>query len=120
MMQVINVHEKFNLFQDHWSPKVIGSLNNQHVKLVKVHGELIWHSHEEEDELFFVIKGKLKLCFEGKNMIVKEGEMLIVPKQVRHKPIAEKECWLLLFEPAGIKHTGNEQCEYTKTHFDKL
>ncbi|MEZ4956061.1 MAG: cupin domain-containing protein [Saprospiraceae bacterium] len=118
-MQAINIQEKFNLFTDHWSPKIIGKLNGQHVKLAKVKGEFVWHDHAHEDELFLIIKGTLKLEFRDKTVELKEGEMLIVPKGVEHKPIAEEEVWLLLFEPAATKHTGDvkheltvEECEF--------
>lgn len=118
-MQAINIQEKFNLFTDHWSPKIIGKLNGQHVKLAKVKGEFVWHDHANEDELFLIIKGTLKLEFRDKTVELNEGEMLIVPKGVEHKPIAEEEVWLLLFEPAATKHTGDvkheltvEECEF--------
>lgn len=118
-MQTINIQEKFNLFTDHWSPKIIGELNGQHVKVAKVKGEFVWHDHANEDELFLIIKGTLKIEFRDKTVELKEGEMLIVPKGVEHKPIAEEEVWLLLFEPAATKHTGDvkhemtvEECEF--------
>jgi mannose-6-phosphate isomerase-like protein (cupin superfamily) len=118
-MQAINIQEKFSLFTDHWSPKIIGELNGQHVKLAKVKGEFVWHDHAHEDELFLIIKGTLKLEFRDKTVELKEGEMLIVPKGVEHKPIAEEEVWLLLFEPAATKQTGDvkheltvEECEF--------
>ena len=112
-MEVINLAEKFSLFNDHWSPKIVGELNGQEIKLAKVKGEFIWHDHEHEDELFFVVKGKLRIEFRDKTVNIHEGEMIIVPKGVAHKPIAEEEVLLMLFEPANIKHTGEVKHELT-------
>jgi len=112
-MNKININEKFGLFKDHWSPKIVGELNGQAVKLAKVQGEFVWHNHEHEDELFYIIRGTLKIEFEDKTIELKEGEMLIVPKGVEHKPIAEEEVWLLLFEPMSTKHTGAVKSELT-------
>lgn len=117
-METINVNEKFSLFQEHWTPKIIGALNGQHVKLAKLKGEFVFHSHEAEDELFYIIKGELKMEFRDKMVILKEGEMLIVPKGVEHRPIAEEEVHVLLFEPAAIKHTGAVEHELTKHQLD--
>ena len=119
-MEVINLEEKFGLFSDHWSPKIIGELNGQHVKLAKVKGEFVWHDHAHEDELFFIVKGELELQFRDTTRIVKAGEMLIVPRGVEHKPIAREEVWLMLFEPAQIKHTGEVDHELTVKEYDKL
>lgn len=112
-MQVINLNQKFSLFNEHWSPKIIGELNGQAIKLAKVKGEFVWHNHQEEDELFFVIKGKLKIEFADKTVEINEGEMIIVPKGVEHKPVAEEEVLLMLFEPHTIKHTGEVKSELT-------
>jgi len=112
-MDKINIQQKFSLFANHWSPKVIGELNGQHVKLAKVKGEFVWHDHKDEDELFFIVKGKLKIEFRDKTVELCEGEMIIVPKGVEHKPVAEDEVWLMLFEPAATKHTGEVESELT-------
>lgn len=96
-MQKINLQDKFNQFQDHWSPKIIGALNGQEVKLVKVEGEFVWHSHTEEDEMFFVVKGTLVIEFRDRIETLSEGEMIIVPKGVEHKPMAKEEVWIMLF-----------------------
>lgn len=112
-MEKVNIKSKFDLFQDLWNPKIVGALNGQQVKLAKVQGEFIWHDHEHEDELFFIIKGTLKIEFKDKTVELNEGEMLIVPKGVQHKPIAEEEVWLMLFEPAATKHTGKIKSELT-------
>ncbi|GAA5033827.1 mannose-6-phosphate isomerase [Marivirga lumbricoides] len=113
-MQVIKLSEKFSLFNDQWTPKIVGELNGQHIKLAKVQGEFVWHNHQEEDELFFVVKGKLNIAFKDKTLTLNAGEMLIVPKGVEHKPFAEEEVLLMLFEPAQIKHTGAIKHELTK------
>ena len=112
-MQPINVKEKLDLFNDLWSPKVIGELNGQQVKLAKVKGEFVWHDHANEDELFYVLKGTLNIEFRDKTVALNEGEMLVVPKGVEHKPFAEEEAWVMLFEPKSTKHTGDLQHEIT-------
>ncbi len=119
-MQVINIKNKFNLFNEHWTPKIVGELNGQAVKIAKVKGEFIWHDHKDEDELFYIIKGTLKIEFRDETRILNEGEMLIIPKGVEHKPIAEEEVWLMLFEPMAIKHTGDVQHELTVNKYDKI
>ena len=119
-MKKVNLNEKFNLFNDHWSPKIIGELNGQEVKLAKVKGEFVWHNHANEDELFFIVKGILKLEFRDKTIELHPGEMLIVPRGVEHKPIAEEEVWLMLFEPASTKHTGDVEHELTVDKLDKI
>lgn len=119
-MEVIKLAEKFNLFNDLWSPKIVGELNGQEIKLAKVKGEFVWHNHQNEDELFFVIKGKLKIEFADKTVEINEGEMLIVPKGVEHKPIAEEEVLLMLFEPKDIKHTGEVNSELTVTKYERI
>lgn len=119
-MEVINLKSKFNLFNDHWSPKVIGELNNQAVKIAKVKGEFIWHDHEGEDELFYILKGQLKIEFRDSVKVLNEGDMLIIPRGVEHKPIAEEEVWLMLFEPINTKHTGDVKHELTKDTYEKI
>jgi len=119
-MQVINVKEKFGLFEDQWSPKVITELNGQEVKIAKLQGEFVWHDHKDEDELFYIIKGTLKIEFRDKMVTLQEGEMINIPKGVEHKPIAEEETWIMLFEPKNIKHTGEVQHEKTVEKFDRI
>lgn len=119
-MEKVNLAEKFDLFNDHWSPKVIGELNGQTVKLAKIKGEFIWHDHAAEDELFLIIKGKLKIEFRDKTVELNEGEMLIIPKGVEHKPVAEEEVLLMLVEPIGTKHTGEVKHELTVEKFEKI
>lgn len=117
-MSSINLKEKLDLFQEQWTPKIIGELNGQHVKLAKLEGEFIWHDHKYEDELFYVIKGQLILELRDQTITLNEGEMYIVPKGVEHKPIAKEEVHVLLFEPAVIKHTGEVEHELTKDKLD--
>ncbi len=119
-MQPINISEKFKLFNEHWTPKKIGELNGQQVLLAKIKGEFIWHSHENEDELFFVLKGSLKIEFREKSIILNEGEMYIIPKGVEHKPIAKEEVHVMLFEPLAIKHTGNITSNLTVNTFESI
>ena len=116
-MKAINLQEKFSLFNDHWSPKIISELNGQQVKLAKIKGEFIWHDHEHEDELFYVLKGEMIMEFRDRKVIVKEGELIVVPKGVEHRPIAHEEVWLMLFEPSETKHTGDVNHELTKEEF---
>ena len=119
-MDKVNIPDKFAQFHDHWSPKIIGELNGQQVKLAKLQGEFIWHQHEEEDELFYVVKGQLKIEFKDRIEVINENEMIIVPKGVAHKPIADAEVWVLLFEPASTLNTGNITNERTKTILEKI
>lgn len=119
-MKSINLNQKFDLFSDHWNPRVIAELNGQQVKIAKVKGEFIWHDHQDEDELFFVIKGTLLMEFRDKTVEIKEGEMIVVPKGVEHKPIANEEVWVMLFEPNQIKHTGKIVSDLTVNEYQKI
>ncbi len=109
----VNLREKLALFHDHWSPKVVGELNGQHVKLVKFQGEFVWHKHDHEDELFLVVKGRFRMEFRDRHVWLEEGEFLIVPRGVEHRPVAEEEVHVLLFEPAGTLNTGDVRDERT-------
>ena len=119
-MEVVNIKDKFNLFSEHWSPKIIGQLNGQDVKIAKLQGKFVWHDHKDEDELFYIIKGTLQIEFRDKTSTLNEGDMLVIPKGVEHKPIAKEEVWVLLFEPSNIKHTGEVKHELTKETFEKI
>jgi mannose-6-phosphate isomerase-like protein (cupin superfamily) len=112
-MESININNKFDLITDLWKPRVIAELNGQHVKISKVKGEFVWHDHKEEDELFYILKGKMIMEFRDKKVEVNEGEMILVPKGVEHRPIAKNEVWMMLFEPKNIKHTGDVESELT-------
>jgi len=120
MMNVINLNEKFGLFNEHWSPKIVGELNGQEVKIAKVKGAFVWHNHRDEDELFFIIKGQLKIEFRDRTVELNPGEMIIVPKGVEHRPVAEEEVWIMLFEPASTKHTGDVKHALTVEKYDKI
>lgn len=119
-MEKVNIAEKFSQFSDHYNPRIIGELNNQHVKAVKLKGEFVWHTHDHEDELFLVIKGSLTMQLRNKTIEINEGEFLIVPKGVEHKPVAEEEVHIILFEPATTLNTGNVENEMTKKELQKL
>ena len=119
-IETINLMNKFSLFDEKWTPKIIGELNNQYVKLCKLEGEFVWHSHENEDELFMVFKGKLLMDFrDGRTVEVNEGEILIVPKGVEHKPYTNGDVvFNLLFEPKTTKHTGDVNSTLTVKKLD--
>lgn len=119
-MEKINLLEKFNLINDYWNPRIAGELNGQQVKLAKLKGEFDWHHHEHEDELFLVIKGSFNMELRDKTITLHEGEVLIVPRGVEHKPVAEEEVWILLFEPASTLNTGNVINEKTKSILEKI
>jgi len=119
-MEKVNLDQKFSLFSEHWSPKIVGELNGQHVKLAKLKGEFVWHKHDEEDELFFVVKGSFKMEYRDRTVVVNENEFLIVPKGVEHKPLAEEEVWVMLFEPASTLNTGNIESDLTKNVLDRI
>lgn len=117
-MQKVNLSEKLSLFTDYWNPRVVGELNNQQVKLVKLKGEFVWHKHDLEDELFLVLKGKLKMEFRDKIVELNEQEFLIVPRGVEHRPVAENEVSILLFEPDTTLNTGDAKSDLTKNQLD--
>jgi mannose-6-phosphate isomerase-like protein (cupin superfamily) len=119
-MSVINVEEKFKLFSDLWSPKKVGELNGQQILLAKLKGEFLFHKHDNEDELFMVIKGSLEIELRDKTITLNKGEFYIVPKGVEHKPIAKEEVHLLLFEPLSIKHTGNIVADITVEEYESI
>ena len=119
-METVNITQKLALFSEHWSPKIVGELNGQQVKLAKLKGEFIWHKHDEEDELFFVIRGTLKMEFRDKTVLIQENEFLIVPKGIEHKPVAEDEVSIMLFEPKTILNTGNINSELTLHTLDTI
>ncbi|MFI8714628.1 cupin domain-containing protein [Brevibacillus brevis] len=120
MMEKVNVAEKFSLFHEYWSPKIAGEINDSYVKLVKLKGEFVWHQHENEDEMFFVVKGKLLIKFRDKDVWLNEGEFLIVPKGVEHMPVAEEEVHVLLLEPKTTLNTGDQVNEKTVTDLETI
>ena len=119
-MEKINLNQKLSLFSDYWNPRIVGELNGQHVKLAKIKGEFIWHSHEHEDELFYVVKGILKIEFRDKSVELMQGDMIIVPKGVEHKPSADEEAHVMMFEPASTINTGNIENERTRKKLELL
>lgn len=119
-MEKVNIEEKLSLFSEHWSPKIVGELNGQQVKLVKLKGEFVWHKHDNEDELFYVIKGVLKMTYRDRTEIINENEFIIVPRGVEHKPIADEEVAVMLFEPASTLNTGNTENDLTKHQLERI
>jgi mannose-6-phosphate isomerase-like protein (cupin superfamily) len=113
MIQTVNLAKKLSLFTDHWSPKIVGELNDSYVKLVKLRGEFEWHHHEHEDELFFVVKGSLLIKMRDWNLRVGEGEFVIIPRGVEHLPVAEEEVHIMLLEPKSTLNTGNVESDRT-------
>ena len=116
----VNIAQKLSLFSEHWSPKIVGELNGQHVKLVKFMGEFVWHHHDEEDELFLVVEGHFKMEFRDREVWVERGEFIVVPCGVEHRPVAEEEVSVLLFEPASTLNTGNVRGERTVAELDRI
>lgn len=114
-VQSINLRAKFGLLDRPWRPAVVAEVNGQHVKLVKLRGEFIWHSHDHEDELFLVVEGRFRMDFRDRQVWVETGEFLVVPRGVEHRPVAEEEACVLLFEPAGTVNTGSAGGERTAT-----
>ncbi len=112
-MHAINLAEKFAAFSAHWSPKIVAELNGQHVKLVKFRGEFVWHRHAHEDELFLVVRGRFRMEYRDRTVELREGELLVVPRGVEHRPVADEEVSVLLFEPASTVNTGTAGGERT-------
>jgi mannose-6-phosphate isomerase-like protein (cupin superfamily) len=119
-MEKVNIRQKLSQFHDHWSPKIVGELNGQQVKLVKFLGEFVWHHHENEDELFLVVKGRFRMDFRDRQVWLEEGELLIVPRGVEHRPVAPEEVHVLLFEPASTLNTGNVTVDLTVHEPDRI
>jgi mannose-6-phosphate isomerase-like protein (cupin superfamily) len=119
-MNKVNLAEKLALFSDYWSPKVVGELNGQQVKLVKFKGPFTWHHHDAEDEMFLVVKGRFRMELRDRNVELAEGEFIVVPKGVEHRPVADEEVHVLLFEPATTLNTGNVVNERTVRELERL
>lgn len=119
-MDKINLQEKFRLFHDPWHPRIVGELNDCYVKVVKLRGEFIWHHHDEEDELFWVIRGVLRMRFRDREVLVEPGEFIIVPRGVEHMPVADEECHIVLLEPKSTLNTGNLQNERTVAELERI
>lgn len=119
-MDKINIEEKLSLIKDHWNPRIAGELNGQQIKLAKFKGEFISHKHDNEDEMFLVLKGSFRMEMGDKSIEINEGEFLIVPKGVEHKPVADEEVCVMLFEPAYTLNTGDKVNEYTRRNIEKI
>ncbi|WP_231861900.1 cupin domain-containing protein [Legionella hackeliae] len=119
-MQKINIAEKFALFHDYWSPKIVGELNDAHIKLAKFKGEFVWHKHDNEDELFLVVKGQLLIKLRDKDIHLNEGEFVIIPKGIEHMPVAQEEVHVILMEPKTTLNTGDATSELTKSQLDRI
>jgi len=119
-MEKVNLLQKFTVVREYWTPKIVGELNDFYVKMVKLKGEFIWHHHEQEDELFLVVKGKLLLRFRDRDVWLQEGEFLIVPRGVEHLPIAEEEACVMLVEPKTTLNTGNVINERTMEKLERI
>ena len=117
-MVKVNVREKLALISDHWNPRIAGELNGQHVKLVKFQGAFVWHNHAHEDEMFFVLKGSFRMEFRDRSVDLAEGDFLIVPHGEEHRPVADEEVEVMLFEPAQIQHTGEVESELTVKKYE--
>jgi mannose-6-phosphate isomerase-like protein (cupin superfamily) len=116
----VNIAEKLGRFHEHWSPKLVGRINDTEVKLVKIKGEFVWHQHEQEDELFLVIKGRLLMQFRDREEWIEEGEFIVVPHGVEHRPVAMEEAHVMLIEPAGTLNTGDVVNERTVRHVEAI
>jgi len=119
-LQKANIAEKLSQFTDYFNPRIVGELNGQHVKLVKFKGEFVWHQHDEEDEMFLVIEGAFIMELRDKNILLEKGEFIVIPKGTQHRPVADEEVQVMLFEPAGTLNTGDQRMELTKEKLEKI
>jgi mannose-6-phosphate isomerase-like protein (cupin superfamily) len=119
-METVNLKEKFTRFSDYWNPRVIGEVNDCQIKAVKLKGEFIWHHHDREDELFLVVKGTLRMKFRDREVLVREGEFVVVPRGVEHLPLAEEEVHVVLIEPKSTLNTGNIVNERTVPELERI
>ncbi|HYG09175.1 MAG TPA: cupin domain-containing protein [Pyrinomonadaceae bacterium] len=119
-MEVVNLREKFALFQEHWKPKIAGEVNDAYIKLVKLKGEFLWHKHDEEDELFLVVKGNLTIKLRDRDLQLAEGEFAIIPRGVEHMPVSVEEVHVLLIEPKTTLNTGDRQTERTHAELERI
>ena len=119
-MNKVNIEQKLSLFDEQWSPKIVGELNGQYVKLVKFQGPFVWHHHDNEDEMFLVVKGRFRMEYEDHQEWIEEGEFVIVPRGLEHRPIADEEAHVMLFEPASTLNTGNIENERTRAELERI
>jgi len=120
MTERISLQEKFATISDHWNPRVVADLNGQQVKLVKFQGAFDWHAHADEDELFFVHRGEFTMEFRNHQVLLRAGDMLVVPRGIEHRPVAERECDVMLFEPASTLNTGDAISERTRYQLERI
>jgi mannose-6-phosphate isomerase-like protein (cupin superfamily) len=119
-MEKVNVAEKLTQIREYWKPYLVAELNGQYVKLDKLKGEFVWHHHRDEDEMFLVVKGRFRMEFRDKHVWLEEGELIVVPRGVEHRPVAEEEAHILLFEPASTLNTGNVRDERTLEKIERI
>lgn len=119
-MDKVNIAEKLSQFVKPWVPRIVGELNGQHVKVAKMHGAFDWHHHDNEDEMFLVMRGSFRMEFRDHNVELRQGEMLVVPKGVEHRPVADEECHILLFEPISTLNTGNVKTDRTVEDLERI
>jgi mannose-6-phosphate isomerase-like protein (cupin superfamily) len=120
MIEKVNLSDKFGLFSEHWSPKIAGEVNDSYVKLVKFRGEFVWHKHDDEDEMFLVVKGEIIIRLRDGDVRLGEGEFAIIPRGVEHKPVAEEEAHVILFEPKTVLNTGDVVNELTRPELERV
>lgn len=119
-MDKINLTQKFSLFDEHWSPKIVGEMNDSYIKLAKLKGEFDWHHHDNEDELFLIVKGQLTIKFRDQDLVLEAGELVVIPRGVDHLPVAAEEVQVMLIEPKGTLNTGNVVTEKTKQVLERI
>ena len=119
-MQATNLEKEFEKVTEHFSPRVVAELNGQYLKIAKAKGEMVWHDHANEDEMFYIVKGEMELHFRDRIVPLKEGDFIVVPKGVEHRPVAREECWVALFEPKETAHTGDVESGQTKSIEEQL
>jgi len=120
-VEVVNLNDKFGKFSEHWQPKLVGQVNDQHIKIAKIEGEFIWHHHEDSDELFMVLKGDLIIEMKDQpDLHISEGEIAIIPKMVEHRPVAKEEVWIMMIEAAGTLNTGNVSGDERTTEVEAI
>ena len=119
-MKTINLEQKLSAFDDHWNPRILAQLNGQDVRVAKIQGTFEWHSHEQEDELFLVLQGRMEMQFRDRTEVVEQGEMIVVPRGVEHRPHADEETAILLFEPSSTINTGSVESERTRRHLARI
>lgn len=120
MLNIVDIEERFATITEYWSPRVIGRVNDQYVKAAKLKGEFVWHAHEREDELFLVVRGRLRIQLEDGEVVVGPGQFLVMPRGVRHNPVADEECWVVLVETVTTQHTGDVADPRTRSIEEQL